>query len=59
MAVETLMSMLLVENGKNSEQIFSIAKSFVADTHLRVKMLAEEVLSHDAKSIDESMGILK
>jgi hypothetical protein len=58
MAVETLMSLLLLENGKTSERIFSIAKRFIADTHLRVKMIAEKVLSHNAQSIDEARRML-
>jgi alkylation response protein AidB-like acyl-CoA dehydrogenase len=58
MAVETLMSLLLLENAKTSERMFSIAKRFVADTHLRLKLLAEKVLTHDAKSIDEASRLL-
>jgi alkylation response protein AidB-like acyl-CoA dehydrogenase len=58
MAAETLMSLLLLENAKTSEQKFNTARSFVTDTHLRVKMLAEKVLSHDAKSIDEFRRLL-
>ncbi|UCD87892.1 MAG: acyl-CoA dehydrogenase family protein [Desulfobacterales bacterium] len=58
MAVETLMAMLLLEGASKSEQKLNIARSFVTDTHLRVKMLAEKVLSHDAKSIDEFRRLL-
>jgi alkylation response protein AidB-like acyl-CoA dehydrogenase len=58
MAVETLMSLLLLENGKTSERIFSIAKRFIADTHLRVKMLAQKVSAHNAQSIDEARRML-
>ncbi len=58
MAVETLMAMLLLEGASKSEQKLNIARSFVTDTHLRVKMLAEKVLSRDAKSIDEFRRLL-
>jgi alkylation response protein AidB-like acyl-CoA dehydrogenase len=58
MAVETLMGMLLLENASKSEQKMIIARKFVEDSCLKVKMLAEKVLSQDAKSIDESRGML-
>jgi hypothetical protein len=35
-----------------------VARRFVEDSFLRVKMLAEKVLSQDAKSIHESRGML-
>ena len=58
MAVETLMGMLLVENASKSEQKMSVARKFVEDSHLKVKMLAEKVLSQDAKAVDGSREML-
>jgi hypothetical protein len=58
MAVETLMGILLIENAANSEQKMHVTRRFVEDSHLKVKMLAEKVLSQDAKAIDGSRGML-
>ena len=58
MAVETLMGMLLIENASKSEQKMNVAGKFVEDSHLKVKMLAEKILTQDAKAIDGARGML-
>jgi alkylation response protein AidB-like acyl-CoA dehydrogenase len=58
MAVETLMSVLLMENARGSDLGINRAKRFVAETHSRVKMLAEKILSHDVSAMDESRRAL-
>jgi hypothetical protein len=58
MAVETLMGVLLLENARRSEHKLNVANRFIADTHPRVQMLAEKIVSQDMKSIDEYTGIL-
>jgi len=58
MAVETLMSVLLMENAGESDRRVSAAKRFVEDTHSRVKVLAEKVLTHDAASMNECRKVL-
>ena len=59
MAVETLMSVLLLERGKDSDRKFQTAGRFVDETHLRVKMLAEKVLGYDVRVLDESRRMLE
>lgn len=54
MAVETLMSALLLQDAKRSEQKFNTARRFARETHLRVKMLSEKVLGCDAATMEQS-----
>jgi hypothetical protein len=58
MAVETLMAVLLLENSRNSNHKFNLAKRFVADTFQRVQMLSEKVTSKNENPVDECKRLL-
>lgn len=59
MAVEILMSVLLLENARQSEAKFNLANKFVSDTYYRVQMLAEKVTGNDGNPVEEYRCILE
>lgn len=58
MATETLIAVLLLQNSIKSDHKFDIAKKFVADTYVRVKMLADKTINGDDFAIYECRRII-
>lgn len=58
MATETLIAVLLLQNSIKSDHKFDIAKKFVADTYVRVKMLADKTINGDDLAIYECRRII-
>jgi len=58
MATETLIAVLLLQNSIKSDHKFDIAKKFIADTCVRVKMLADKTINGDDLAIYECWRII-
>ena len=58
MAVEILMTVLLLENSRKSDRKFNLAKKFVTDTSHRVQMLSEKILCSDENIVDNDRRLL-
>jgi alkylation response protein AidB-like acyl-CoA dehydrogenase len=58
MATETLIAVLLLQNSIKSDHKFDIAKRFIADTYVRVKMLADKTINGDDLAIYECRRII-
>ena len=58
MATETLIAVLLLQNSIKSDHKFDIAKKFIADTYVRVKMLADKTINGDDLAIYECRRII-
>jgi alkylation response protein AidB-like acyl-CoA dehydrogenase len=58
MATETLIAVLLLQNSIKSDHKFDIAKKFITDTYVRVKMLADKTINGDDLAIYECRRII-
>lgn len=58
MATETLIAVLLLQNSIKSDHKFDIAKKFITDTYVRVKMLADKTINGDDLAVYECRRII-
>ncbi len=58
MAVDTLMAMLLLESARRSDHFLHLARRFVMEAHLRIRMLADKIKSGDVNIFNECRQIL-
>jgi len=59
MAVETFLTVLLLEKSIKDVRHFNLAKRFITDTSHRVQMLAEKVISSNENPVDECKRLIE
>jgi len=59
MAVETFLTVLLLEKSIKDVRYFNLAKRFIADTSHRVRVLAEKVINSDENPVDECKRLIE
>jgi hypothetical protein len=59
MAVEILISVLLIETSATSDHKFNLAKRFITDAFYKVQMLAEKVINSNENPVDDCKRIIE
>ena len=59
MAVEILISVLLIETSATSDHKFNLAKRFITDAFHKVQMLAEKVINSNENPVDDCKRIIE
>ena len=59
MAVEILISVLLIEAATTSDQKYNLAKRFIADAFHKVQMLAEKIINSNEGPVDDCKLIIE